>query len=120
MEGRSVGSTGDRALFFRRSGRAAWQTVPVNGAFFSSYSAGVNMLIANKVALIGKKGGDRLFCFKHLPPNSARFVGPRVTSVAHKMPNQTKFNAKTIPLYLAGGQAKKTRVKVTAKGLSVR
>lgn len=61
MDERSVGSTGDRGLFFRRSGRAAWQTVPVNGAFFSSYSAGVNMLIADKVALIGKEGRDRLF-----------------------------------------------------------
>lgn len=74
------GSDSDRGLFFRRSARAAWQAVSVNGAFFSSFSAGVNMLIADKVALIGKnKEGKPLFffflSFKRLPLNSARFVG---------------------------------------------
>lgn len=53
--GRSVGSTNNRGLFFRRSARAAWRAASVNGAFFFSLSVGVNMLIADKVALIGLK-----------------------------------------------------------------
>lgn len=66
-----MGSTSDRGLFFRRSAPTAWQAASVNGAFFSSLSASVNLPIADKVALIVTKWGKPLFCFEHFASKQA-------------------------------------------------
>lgn len=114
--GRSVGSTSHRGLFFGRSARAAWQAASVNGAFFSCLSAGVNMLIVDKVALIvpppppikKRQWGGNAFCLARLPPNSGRFV-----SLWHKKrPNQTSLNCKTNRILL--------NFAVWAKGIKVK